>query len=122
MGFSYQRPMLAGLAFGLLAAAAPAMPPLTIGEDFVPTSGGGGPIHRRGRFKRRHQITQHQIVDADLVWIAPAIDQIRGFIERCVDEMGCTFKFRRCVRALRGIGQINLNMAGAMKFARLAPR
>ena len=45
---------------------------------------------RRNRFERRHQIAQHQIVGSDLVRIAPAVDQVRCFIERGIDEMGCT--------------------------------
>ena len=48
------------------------------------------PKRRRNRLERRHQIAQHRVVDVDLLWIAPAVDQVRRLIERGVDEMGCT--------------------------------
>ena len=46
---------------------------------------------RRNRFKRRHQVAQHQIVGSDLVRITPAVDQVRRFIERGIDQMSCIF-------------------------------
>ena len=77
---------------------------------------------RRDRLERRHQIAQHQIVGADLVRIAPAVDQVRRFIERGIDEMGCVLQRSCGLRALRRIGQIDRYVAGAMELARLAAR
>ncbi len=77
---------------------------------------------RCNRFKHRHQMTQHQIVGSDLVWIAPAVDQVRRLIERGIDKMGCILQRSCGLRALRRIGQIDLNVAGAVEFTRLAPR
>ena len=80
------------------------------------------PELRRDRLERGHQIAQHQVVGADLVRIAPAVDQVRRFIERGIDEMGCALHFGGGAQALRRIGQVDRNVAGAVEFARLAPR
>ena len=77
---------------------------------------------RCDRFERRHQIAQHQIVGSDLVRIAPAVDQVRRFIERGIDEMGCILQRSCGLRALRRIGQVDRYVAGAMEIARLAAR
>ena len=77
---------------------------------------------RRNRLERRHQIAQHQVVGSDLVWIAPAVDQVRRFIERGIDEMGCILQRSCGLRALRRIGQVDRHVAGAVELARLAPR
>ena len=77
---------------------------------------------RRDRLERRHQIAQHQIIGADLVWIAPAIDETRRFIEGRIDEVSCSLQLRRRLRALRRIGQVDRHMMGAVERARLAPR
>ena len=76
----------------------------------------------RNRFERLHQIAQHHVVGSDLVWIAPAVDQIRRFIERGIDKMGCILQRSCGLRALRSIGQIDLNVAGAVELSRFAPR
>jgi len=77
---------------------------------------------RCNRFERRHQIAQHQIVGSYLVRIAPAVDQVRRFIERGIDEMGCILQ--RCcgLRALRPIGQVGRYVAGTVELTRLAAR
>ena len=77
---------------------------------------------RCDRFERRHQVAQHRVVGVDLVWIAPAVDQVRRFIERGIDEMGCTLQRSCGQRALRRIGQVDRHVAGAIEFARLAAR
>ncbi len=77
---------------------------------------------RRRRLQHRHQVAEHQIVGSDLAFIAPAIHQVRRLIERGIDEVGCALQLRRAARALRGVGQIHLNMAGAIKITRLSAR
>ena len=80
------------------------------------------PELRRGRFERGHQIAQHQIVGADLVLIAPAVDQIRCLIERGINQVGGALQFGGGAQALRRIGQVDRNVPGAVKLARLATR
>jgi hypothetical protein len=79
------------------------------------------PKLRRHRFERRHQIAQHQIVGADLVLIAPAVDEVGGFVKRRINQMGRALHFGGGALALRGVGQVDGDMAGAIKRARLAP-
>ena len=80
------------------------------------------PQRWRHRLENRHQVAQHGVIGADLVWIAPAIDQVRRLIERGVDEVGRALQLRRRVLALGGIGQIDRDVTGAVELARLAPR
>ena len=80
------------------------------------------PQRWRRRLENRHQVAQHRIIGADLAWIAPAIDQVRRLIERGVDEVGRAPQFGRGVLALRGIGQVDRDVAGAVELARLSPR
>jgi len=75
---------------------------------------------RCNRLKRRHQIAQHRVVGSYLVRIAPTVDQARCFIERGIDEMGCTLQCCCGQRALRRVGQVDRYMPGAMELARLA--
>ena len=72
------------------------------------------PKLRRGRLERGHQVAQHQIVGADLVRIAPAVDQVRRFIERGIDEVGGALQFGGDAHALRRVGQVDRNVAGAV--------
>ena len=70
------------------------------------------PERWRNRLEHRHQVAQHHVIGADLVWIAPAIDQVRRLIERGVDEMGCALQRRCGLRALRRIGQVDSRRGG----------
>ena len=52
------------------------------------------PKRWRRRLENRHQVAQHRVIGADLVRVAPAIDQVRRLIERGVDEMSCALQRR----------------------------
>ena len=80
------------------------------------------PQRRRRRLENRHQVAQHRVIGADLVRIAPAIDQVRRLIERGVDEMGRAPQLGRRALALGGIGQVDRDVTGAVELARLSPR
>jgi len=83
---------------------------------------GDVPKRCRRRLEGPHLVAEHQIVGSDLAFIAPAINQIRRFIERGIDEVGRAVQFRGRSGALRSIRQVDLNVTGAMEIARPSPR
>jgi hypothetical protein len=70
----------------------------------------------------RHQVAQNLVVGAYLIWIAPAVDQVRRFIKRGIDQMRCALQFRCGIGTLGCYGKVDRHMARAIELARLAPR